>query len=71
MITNNLWSMDAQNLTPELVQPLIRIIPTEEEANVCRKIDNLDKSKLSIPDIFFMELIKIPAYDARLNALKA
>jgi len=30
-----------------------------------------DMSKMAIPDLFFIEIMKVPAYDARLYSLRS
>jgi len=43
-------------------------MPEESEAN-CYVNCDIERDKLAIPDLFFIEIIKVPAYDARLLSL--
>jgi hypothetical protein len=63
--------MDEKTLNPEIVDALINIIPNEQEAHVYLTDKTLDRSKMAIPDLFYLELVKIPAYDNRLYSLRA
>jgi hypothetical protein len=63
--------MDSEVLHADVVDSLINILPQETEANSFKGLVVEDVSKLAIPDLFFMEIIKVPAYEARLCALRS
>jgi hypothetical protein len=67
-ITQALWACDPAILNGDLVEKLIKIMPEEAEANCFVNCD-IQREKLAIPDLFFLEIIKVPAYDARLFSL--
>ena len=63
--------MDSNILNASIVESILKIIPVEGEIEMYKtNSNNLDKAKLASPDLFFIELVKVPNFEARLNALR-
>lgn len=63
--------MDPEVLNSDVVDSLINIMPQESELNSFKNLVVEDMTKMAIPDLFFLEIIKVPSYDARLYALRS
>lgn len=46
----------------------MKVIPDEQEASSYKDVA-MEREKMAIPDIFFMELVKVPAFEARIRSL--
>lgn len=68
-ISQALLTCDSTLLNSDIVDQLVNIMPDQSEASCYDKLD-IDRDKLAIPDLFFLEIIKVPAYDARLQSLQ-
>lgn len=69
MVCSCLWSMETATLKIDIVESLIKVLPQEHEAKIL-DVNTMDKTLMAIPDLFFLDLIRVPAYEARLHSLR-
>lgn len=68
-IVDAIWNMNYKILDSKIIERLISILPTEiEEPKYLDIIENIEE--YTLPDIYFHEICKIPAFKSRIYSLR-